>query len=1042
MIMKDKYTKNIFRTGVFLAFLVLSMSSYAFSADDVNPLNINKTVIGVLGNQIKYVEPNEEITYRIHINNNDNDFRATNVTIVDYLPDELSFVSANYHLELGYYDEDTRTYRWGYVPLEPGDATAINLTLRVNPDVRPGTVITNNVTIYSDETPESASSVDVIVPGVANRFNLSKSVVGAVGEVHKVGSGEQVTYRICFDGNDITLPVTNVSVTDFLPQQVSFVKADGDGIIGHYDDNTRTYTWSYPFISPGEVVRLELTAKVNEGTPMGEIITNSATLYEDGITSSTATADIITDLIGIQVEDLQIDPGIIRRDDDLNEITARMKLPKGFGANNVAEESLTLSPGNIKAKEQFVNEIDGRAVITAVFDKAALLDAIAGYGYFNVEITGKLKSGQLFYGQALITITGDEDLSDYISSLNIRMNTIWDYNDPADNTDFMYEFLLEIEALVDPDFAAFNIEAYVGGIEFLTPAGEIFQIPMLPGQWSGNIWRSYEYDPEKHLARWQYKVRSENLDDLKTYGDGTYLVTAHYLNSDQDQIPVFFGVPDAQTPIPQPTQEPLLTFPEYGQEVGSPLILMWEPGTDKHITEIRIDVDEDRTEGSKGGTLDRDKTRWGPVYLTDGLWKTELAFGQWYSSDNDGISIEVGKYSKSRSEFFVIGQPASTYEVWGGERFVGLDGTGAFIAGSFKDIAQLKAYEYIKLGESKSQPATFPGEHKYYLIATRGQFLLDSIQGPNESYYSSFEPSFELYNVTQPDNLLGPPDGRCSLIGVSNPWYDFSGYFAFTNPGNWTGITVTAQNLNLSKSIVGTVDEIENIDPNDTITYKISIDSNHLIKNVTGLSIMDILPEEVSFVYAENNGVPGKYDPETHTYTWLLPSMAPQSAIEMEITVQVNPDVAQGTAITNFVFINSNEMPPATSTIEVVTREDQPPMGDVQADLQITPETIRRGGTLREFMAVLVLPEGIDGSFVVPEPLELMCDSVSIRANSNPIVTEDDGRTVVIAIFDTAALMGVVPGYGEKELSVIGKLTSGDTFYGDATITITRFADN
>ena len=182
MIMKDKYTKNIFRTGVFLAFLVFTMSSYAFSADDANPLNINKAVIGVLGNQIKYVEPNEEITYRIHINNNDNDFRATNVTIVDYLPDELSFVSANYHLELGYYDEDTRTYRWGYVPLEPGDATAINLTLRVNPDVRPGTVITNNVTIYSDETPESASSVDVIVPGVANRFNLSKSVVGAVGE--------------------------------------------------------------------------------------------------------------------------------------------------------------------------------------------------------------------------------------------------------------------------------------------------------------------------------------------------------------------------------------------------------------------------------------------------------------------------------------------------------------------------------------------------------------------------------------------------------------------------------------------------------------------------------------------------------------------------------------------------------------------------------------------------------------------------------------------------------------------------------------------
>ena len=74
--------------------------------------------------------------------------------------------------------------------------------------------------------------------------------------------------------------------------------------------------------------------------------------------------------------------------------------------------------------------------------------------------------------------------------------------------------------------------------------------------------------------------------------------------------------------------------------------------------------------------------------------------------------------------------------------------------------------------------------------------------------------------------------------------------------------------------------------------------------------------------------------------------------------------------------------------------------------------------------------------------LELIYDSISIPANGNPIMTEADGRTVVIALFDTAALMDVVLGYGEIELSVVGKLITGGTFSGKTMITITRFAGN
>ncbi len=899
-----------------------------------------------------------------------------------------------------------------------------------------------------------------------NPLNVSKSVIGAPeGEVMLVGVGNIVTYRICFDGNDIVQPIFNVSIVDILPQEVSFVKADGDGIIRHYDDNTHTYTWSFQFISPGDINRMDLIVKVNEDVALGKTITNIVTIDSEETPPATASVDIVTvegggQIGDLEVEDLQIIPSTIRRDNDLTDITAVMKLPEGYEISDVdVTKLLVLYPGNIKAREQLVTETEGRTVITAVFDKAALLDAISGYGQFNLEVIGKLISGQSFYGQATITITEAEDISDYISSMNIKINQIWDYNDPTDSTDLMYEFQLEIEALVDPAFAAFNVEAHVEGIDFLTPAGYTFQIPKLPGQWSDGIWTSYKYDPELNMARWEYRARSTSLDDLRAYGDGEYTITVHYLIdslippiSSNDQITVWFGIPGTQDPIPQPIQEPVLISPLYNQAATSPVIFMWEPCKDKNTTEISINVDEHRTDGDKEDILDKNKTRWGPVYLTDGLWEARLAFGQWASSSENKISVDVGKYSQSKSEFIVIGQPSNRYEVWGGETFVGMDEPGKFLSGGFGDIDQLEAYGYIKLGEAEGQTATFTGKYKHYLIATKGQFLLDSIQGSDGSHYSSFKESFELSNVTQPDNLLGPPDGKYATIGESNPWADFTGYFAFTNHDNWTGFTVKTINLNLSKSIVGTVYEIENIDPNDKITYKICFDSNDLVDAITDVSIVDILPDEVSFISAQSNEISGVYDPDMHTYTWFYPSLAPKSAIEMQLTVQVNPDAAPGSTITNFVYINSNEMPPATANIKIVTSEIPPPIGDLSGDLQIYPSTIRRNGAQVNLKAVLQLPEdtNIEVSDISDEPAALSILSPenfegNIKARTQLPVETSDG-IIFIAWFDVNELMSAIPGYyGELDVAVEGKFTSDQEFqefYGITKITISRFGGN
>lgn len=369
------------------------------------PLFIKKSVSGVLTGETKIVNPGDEITYRIHFNNYDNDFRATGISIVDFLPQELSFVSADYDQSLGRYDSKEHTYSWRHPALEHGIGAQVKIIARVNPNVIPGSTITNFAVIDSDQTSESTSSVDVIVEGTGpvNRFNLSKSVVG---NYEKVGVGEEVTYNIHFDGNDISQSVTNVSVVDVLPQDLSFVKADGDGIIGRYDDKAHTYTWSYPFISPGEVVQLEITAKVKEGSASGKILTNLATISSDNTPPVTASVDILTDEGGRKVESLEIIPSTIRREGTLSGIMAVLELSEGVVKNDIADEPLVLFPGNVKANQQIViEETDGRTKIVAVFDKEDVMEAIPVYGKVDVEIVGKFTTGQSFYGQATITIT-------------------------------------------------------------------------------------------------------------------------------------------------------------------------------------------------------------------------------------------------------------------------------------------------------------------------------------------------------------------------------------------------------------------------------------------------------------------------------------------------------------------------------------------------------------------------------------------------------------------------------------------------------------
>ena len=162
----------------------------------------------------------------------------------------------------------------------------------------------DNIRVYDTELKQiDVIAIDGDPTGIAipnrdigpNPLFLSKSVAEAeVGEDGSVSVGDTIVYNICFGSTDKSYNLTNISITDTLPEEVSFVTADGDGVFGQYDLNTRTYTWSIFSLAPGfQGDCLKLMVQVEPDTTPGTIITNSAIIDSNETRPTTASVDVV-----------------------------------------------------------------------------------------------------------------------------------------------------------------------------------------------------------------------------------------------------------------------------------------------------------------------------------------------------------------------------------------------------------------------------------------------------------------------------------------------------------------------------------------------------------------------------------------------------------------------------------------------------------------------------------------------------------------------------------------------------------------------------
>ena len=247
-------------------------------------LNLEKTIKGA-GQEPVVVEPNEIITYTICFDNNDNDFTAKDVLVIDALPPEVEFInviSAGKDAVSGNYDQKSHTFTWGPQDMAPGSSVCFDLVVRVLPDVPSGTVIRNSAVIsgIADGRTLPPSMVSVDATTSSSGLVISKAIVGnPEGKLTLVGEGENITYIICFENRN-TETISGVTVVDALPDEVSLIKTSSDGAPGLYDSKTHTFTWSFPSLEPNakSPACVELVVRVNKGVAPATIITNTATI--------------------------------------------------------------------------------------------------------------------------------------------------------------------------------------------------------------------------------------------------------------------------------------------------------------------------------------------------------------------------------------------------------------------------------------------------------------------------------------------------------------------------------------------------------------------------------------------------------------------------------------------------------------------------------------------------------------------------------------------------------------------------------------------
>lgn len=218
------------------------------------------------------VSPGDQLTYTLEYGNVGNDV-AEQFVVRDYLPSSTTFVSAN---EGGTFSQGLITWNVGTVP--PGGGGIVSLTVQIDSPLSNGTTLQNVAAAESLRSfPISAPTITTLVSSLPD-LQLSKVASRTVA-----AAGDEITYTLAYQNTGTTLG-RDVTITDILPPQTEFVRADKGG----KEVTAGAVQWLFSQVQPAQSGTVSVTVRVASAIKNGTVLHNTASILSNGTSPSVA----------------------------------------------------------------------------------------------------------------------------------------------------------------------------------------------------------------------------------------------------------------------------------------------------------------------------------------------------------------------------------------------------------------------------------------------------------------------------------------------------------------------------------------------------------------------------------------------------------------------------------------------------------------------------------------------------------------------------------------------------------------------------------
>jgi uncharacterized repeat protein (TIGR01451 family)/fimbrial isopeptide formation D2 family protein len=250
-----------------------------------------------------FVDPGERLTYTITIVNS-GAIPATGVVLSDTVPTDTTYVTGSALLDgnpVGGVSPPVLQIPIG--TLSAGATAVVTFEVDVNIGVLPGTIISNQGSVASNELPTLLTNVAVIVVGDVPQLVVTKEVFVVGGGAAVAGGQLDYVVRVTNIG---TMAATNVVITDDLSPLGADPLVPGSATLNGLPNGisyappppvlTANYSAVYGDLLPGATATLRFRVNIDSGVPIGTTITNQAVVTWDP--SGSASAGVSIDIGG------------------------------------------------------------------------------------------------------------------------------------------------------------------------------------------------------------------------------------------------------------------------------------------------------------------------------------------------------------------------------------------------------------------------------------------------------------------------------------------------------------------------------------------------------------------------------------------------------------------------------------------------------------------------------------------------------------------------------------------------------------------------